>query len=342
MNRPLARTLEIRTSPHVVSGYAVETIMGNVLLALAPATLFGLWAFGTGAALVLATAIASCLLAERIAGAWIGRRGTLGDYSAAVTGLLYGLTLPPSLPLWMVVVGGLISIWIGKSLFGGLGANPFNPALVGRAVMQATFPVPMTTWIVPFAADRFTAIPASVLALPFTRPAVDATTAATPLSLWKFSHQPTGEVDLALGLVGGSLGETSAVLLLAGGLWLVARNLMSWRIPVAIFAVVAGGSAALHLHDPARYASAGFMLFSGGLMLGALFMATDMVTAPVTQRGRWAYGALIGALVVLIRVWGGMPEGVMYAILLGNAAAPQFDRMLESRVFGTVRRKGAA
>src|SRR5690606_5209320 len=174
-----------------------------------------------------------------------------------------------------------------------------------------------------------------------TRPVVDATTAATPLSLWKFSHQTTGETELAFGLAGGSLGETSAVLVLLGAIWLIARNLMSWRIPAAIFGVVALGSAALHAHDPARHATPAFMLLSGGLMLGALFMATDPVTAPVTPRGRWAYGALIGVLVVVIRAWGGMSEGVMYAILLGNATAPHFDRWLAPQVFGTARRRAA-
>jgi electron transport complex protein RnfD len=330
-----AKTLEIRTSPHFVSGYSVDTIMFNVVLALGPTTLFGIWAFGLAGAAVLATATASCVLTEHLLCRANGRPSTVGDWSAAITGLLYGLTLPASLPLWMVAVGGVISMVVGKALFGGLGKNPFNPALVGRAILQATFPVPMTTWVVPFAAGRFSAFPSSTFTPPLALPSYDAVTAATPLSAWKFAHQPTALSDLSLGFVGGSTGETSALLILLGGLYLVARNMMSWRTPVAIFAAVAAFSGALHLADPAKYASPLFMLTAGGLALGAVFMATDMVTSPLTGRGMWAYGVLIGVLVVLIRVWGGMPEGVMYAILLGNAVAPHLDNLLRPRVYGT-------
>ncbi len=330
-----AKTLEIRTSPHLMSGYAVDSIMFNVVVALAPAVVFAIYAFGWAAVAVLGTATATCVATEAIATRLSGRTSTLGDGSAVVTGLLYGLTLPASLPLWMVVVGGLVSMVVGKLLFGGLGQNPFNPALVGRAVMQATFPVAMTTWLPAFAVGRFSSLPGSLLTLPFTQPAYDAATQATPLALWKFSRQATGAADLALGFVGGSTGETSAALLLLGGAYLVARNMMSWRTPVAIFASVAAVSGALHLMDPARYAGPEFHLFAGGLVLGAVFMATDMVTSPITRGGAWIYGALIGVLVVVIRVWGGMPEGVMYAILLGNATAPHLDRLTRPRVYGT-------
>ena len=333
----LAKTLEIRTSPHIISGYDADTIMFNVVVALAPVTLFAVYAFGWAALLGLTTAVASCLAAERAACRGSGRPATLGDWSAAVTGLLYGLTLPPGLPLWMVAVGGAISIWIGKSIFGGLGFNPFNPALVGRAVLQATFPVAMTSWIPAFADERFARLPASLLTVPFAKPAYDALSGATPLAAWKFARQPTDVSDLALGFVGGSAGETSALLIVLGGAYLVLRNFMSWRTPVAIFAAVGALAAVLHQVDPARYASAGFMLFSGGLALGAVFMATDMVTSPITPRATWVYGALIGTLVVVIRTWGGMPEGVMYAILLGNATAPHLDRWLQPKVFGTSR-----
>ncbi len=342
MRRPdagTAGTLEIRTSPHVLSGYSVDTIMFNVALALLPATAFALYAFGWAALAVLATAIASCLVVERLACRLAGRASTTGDWSAAVTGLLYGLTLPASLPLWMAALGGVITMVIGKLLFGGLGSNPFNPALVGRAVMQATFPVAMTTWIPPFGLDRFAALPHSTLTWPFLQPVYDAVTAATPLSLWKFGHQATGARDLALGFVGGSTGETSAVLLLLGGVYLVIRNMMSWRVPVAIFGSVAALAGALHWVQPERYASAAFMLGAGGLALGAIFMATDPVTSPLTPIGSWVYGGLIGVLVVVIRTWGGMPEGVMYAVLLGNAAAPHLDNLLRTRVYGTGSRR---
>ena len=330
-----AKTLELRTSPHVLSGYAVDSIMFNVLVALAPATAFAVYAFGWAAVAVLGTATASCVAIEALVARASGRPATVGDWSAVVTGLLYGLTLPASLPLWMVVIGAAVSMVVGKLLFGGLGQNPFNPALVGRAVMQATFPVAMTTWLPPFAAERFAGLPGSLLTLPFAQPVYDAATQATPLAAWKFGRQATGVADLALGFVGGSTGETSALLLLLGGVYLIARNMMSWRTPVAILASVAAVSGVLHWVDPARYAGPVFHLFAGGLVLGAVFMATDMVTSPITRGGCWIYGALIGVLVVVIRVWGGMPEGVMYAILLGNAAAPHLDNLIRPRVYGT-------
>jgi len=335
MTARLEKTLEIRSSPHLLSGYSVDTIMFNVVVALAPTTLFAIYAFGLAGLAVLAVSVASCLAAEALAARARGGGGTLGDWSAAVTGLLYGLTLPAGIPLWMAAVGGFVAILIGKAIFGGLGGNPFNPALVGRAVLQAAFPVSMTTWSPAFLAERFAALPGSSLTFPFAEPLHDAVTAATPLALWKFGGETTDTGALALGFVGGSTGETSALLILVGGLYLLARNMMSWRIPAALLGAVAAASGALHLADPARYATPAFMLVAGGLMLGALFMATDMVTSPITAGGQWIFGALVGLLVVAIRTWGGMPEGVMYAILLGNAVAPHLDRLLRPTVYGT-------
>jgi electron transport complex protein RnfD len=329
------KTLEIRTSPHILSGYSVDTIMFNVVLALLPITAFAVFAFGLAALLTLSMALASCILTEHLICRASGKPSTVGDWSVTITGLLYGLTLPPSLPLWMVAVGGVICVAMGKAMFGGLGFNTFNPALVGRAVLQAAFPVALTTWIPSFGAGRFSSLPSSTLTLPFTEPTVDAITSATPLALWKFSQEATATADLALGFTSGSVGETSGVLILLGGIYLIARNMMNWRIPVAIFAAVAVLSGALHLVDPARYASPLLMLFSGGLMLGAMFMATDMVGSPMTSRGCYLYGALIGVVTVVIRTWGGLPEGVMYAILLGNAVTPHLDRWTRPTVFGT-------
>ena len=329
------QTLEIRTSPHIASGYSVETIMFNVVLALLPATVFAVLAFGLAGLATLVTAVASCLVAEQLACRLSGQASTLGDWSVAITGLLYGLTLPPALPLWMVAVGGFVGVGLGKALFGGLGWNAFNPALVGRAFLQAAFPVAMTTWTPAFGPGRFSQLPGSTLTLPFTKPLYDGVTGATPLSLWKFDQQLTEVGELALGFVGGSTGETSALLILLGGGYLVARNMMNWRIPAGIFATVLAVRGALHALDGQRYASPLFMLFSGGLMLGAVFMATDMVASPITGWGCLLYGALIGLLVVVIRVWGGMPEGVMYAILLGNAVSSHIDRLVRPTVYGT-------
>jgi electron transport complex protein RnfD len=235
----------------------------------------------------------------------------------------------------MTAVGGIVAVAIGKALFGGLGHNPFNPALVGRAVLQAAFPVAMTTWIPGFASGRFTSLPSSVLTWPFTEPIYDVVTTATPLAMWKFDRQLAEAGDLAMGFISGSTGETSSILILIGGIYLAARNMMNWRIPVSIFATVAAFSGILHTIDAANYASPIFMLFSGGLMLGAVFMATDMVASPMTSTGCVLYGLLIGILVVVIRVWGGMPEGVMYAILLANAVSPHIDSLIRPTVYGT-------
>ena len=331
----LARTLEIRTSPHVLSGYSVDTIMFNVVLALLPATLFAVYAFGWMALLTLLVAVASCVLTEQLACRASGRSATLGDWSVAIAGLLYGLTLPPGLPLWMVAVGGAFGVGVGKALFGGLGMNPFNPALVGRAFAQAAFPAAMTTWTPAFQPGRFSSVPGSTLTLPFTEPSYDAVSGATPLALWKFEQQATDAMDLALGFIGGSTGETCALLILVGGAYLAARNMMNWRIPAAIFASVALLAGALHALDPERYASPLFMLLSGGLVLGAVFMATDMVSSPMSHLGCVVYGAAIGVVTLVIRVWGGLPEGVMYAILLGNALTPHIDAWLRPTAFGS-------
>jgi electron transport complex protein RnfD len=334
----LKKHLEIASSPHISDGASVDNIMLNVVLALLPVTLFAVYAFGNGGALVIATALASCMLTEHLLCKATRQASTVGDWSAAITGLLYGLTLPPGLPLWMVVVGGVFAIAIGKFLFGGLGSNAFNPALVGRTFLQAAFPQAMTYWSQPFAENRFQGIPSSILALPFAQPVYDAATSATPLARMKFERVFAADSDLVYGLTTGSVGETCGILILLGGAYLVARKMMNWRIPMSIFATVAVMTWACMLYDPARYPGPLFMLFSGGLMLGAVFMATDLVASPITNSGCWLYGILIGVLVVVIRFWGGMPEGVMYAILLANAVSPHIDKLIQPRVFGTGRR----
>ncbi len=339
MNVP-DKTLEIGSSPHMTSGDSVDVIMRNVVIALIPVCAFSVYTFGTAAALVLATAIFSCIATEHILCKVTGQASTIGDWSVGITGLLYGLTLPPDLPLWMVAVGGIFAVAVGKFLFGGLGSNAFNPALVGRAFLQAAFPQAMTHWTAPLGDSRFLELPGSTLALPFAEPAYDAMTKATPLAVMKFDSIQAADRDLLLGLTSGSVGETCAVLILIGGAYLVARNMMNWRIPISIFATVAVISWVFNSYDPVLFARPTFMLLSGGLMLGAVFMATDMVASPITNSGCWLYGFLIGGLVVVIRFWGGMPEGVMYAILLANAVSPHIDRLIKPRVFGTGRGAG--
>jgi len=331
----LKKTLNISTSPHLAKDISVEVIMRNVVFAMLPSGLFSIYAFGWNAALVLITAVVSCLMTEHFLCRISKKSSTVSDWSAIITGLLLGFTLPPIFPLWMTFLGGVMAIAMGKFLFGGLGYNVFNPALVGRAVLQAAFPVAITTWYSGFMDDRFTRINSSVLTLPFMAPTVDGVSGATPLSAFKFDGITTDISDLAFGLVGGSAGETSAVLILLGGLYLVIRNFMNWRIPVSILTTVFVFSGLLYWVDPSQYPSPTFMLFSGGLMLGAVFMATDMVASPITSWGVVLYGIIIGALVVVIRIWGGLPEGVMYAILLANAISPHIDRLIRNRVYGT-------
>lgn len=329
------KTLEIHTSPHIATAASVDTIMRNVVYALLPVCAFAVYVFGLTALVTLMAATLSCVLAEHLFCRWRGEASTLGDWSVTVTGVLYGLTLPPGLPVWMVVLGGFVAVGVGKFLFGGLGYNAFNPALVGRAFLQAAFPVAMTTWYPSLGAARFTALPSSTFAFPFATPTYDSISGATPLAAMKFDGDITAATDLVMGLTSGSTGETSSLLIIVGGIYLVARNMMNWRIPVAVLATVFALSGALHLLDPGSYPSPVFMLFAGGLMLGAVFMCTDMVASPMTGLGCVLYGVLIGALVVVIRLWGGMPEGVMYAILLANAVSPHIDNLVRPRVYGT-------
>lgn len=329
------KTLEIHSSPHISGAVSVNKIMRNVVLALLPTVGFAVFAFGLTALLTLATATLSCVLTEHLYCKLSRQLSTLSDWSVTITGLIYGLTLPPGLPLWMVFLGGVIAVALGKSLFGGLGSNPFNPALVGRAFLQAAFPVAMTTYTPAFGLDRFTSVPYSALALPFMAPTYDGATGATPLAAMKFEERVTETADLVMGFTGGSIGETCGLLIFLGGIYLIARNMMSWRIPAGIFIAVTVLSGIFHQTDPKVYPSPEFMLFSGGLMLGAMFMATDTVASPITPLGCFVYGLLIGTLVVIIRLWGGMPEGVMYAILFGNAASPHIDRLIRPTVYGT-------
>jgi Na+-translocating ferredoxin:NAD+ oxidoreductase subunit D len=327
--------LELAASPHLHTPDSTERIMWTVVATLLPLITVSFWVFGISALLVVTAATLGALATERLT----GPPSTLRDGSAVITGLLLGLTLPPGFPLWMAFTGGVVAIGFGKVIFGGLGQNVFNPALLGRAFLQAAFPAAITTWAAPatsrmqLAGDNF--------ALPLMTPRVDALSEATPLGLMKFEQVTTEHASLLFGSTTGSLGETSALVILLCGAYLAWKRYLEWRIPVSIFATVALLSGTLWLLNPERYADPMFMLLSGGLVFGAVYMATDMVTSPVTKAGAWIFGAGIGALVVLIRSWGGLPEGVMYAILLMNAMVPFINRATRPRVFGTPRRRPA-
>ncbi len=322
--------LLVTASPHLATKATTPTIMWNVVGSLVPIVIVSVYLYGISALLVLAATTAGALLPERI---W-GRAGALRDGSALITGILLALTLPPGIPIWMAFVGAFFGVALGKVVFGGLGQNPFNPALLGRAFLQAAFPVALTTWPAP--GGPWWAFKGDTLALPLMNAkAPDVLTAATPLGLMKFEHAPTSLFDLLLGFTGGTLGETSALLILVCGGYLAWRKFLEWRIPASIFATVTLLSGLLHMLDPARYPSPLFMLLSGGLVLGAMFMATDMVTSPTTHKGCWAFGIGIGVIVVVIRLWGGLAEGVMYAILLMNALVPFINRWTQPTLFGT-------
>ncbi len=334
MTAPATPRLIVTASPHLKPADSTPRIMWNVVGSLVPVVAASAWFFGISALLVTAAAMLGAIAAERM----FGKGGTLADGSAAITGLLLGLTLPAGMPLWMVFVGGAFGIGFGKAVWGGLGQNVFNPALVGRAFLQGAFPVAITTW--PTAGGNFFSLKGDLFVAPFLHPAVNAVTSATPLGLLKFEGKGTSLVHLVMGTTGGSIGETAALVILAGGAYLALRNYLNWRIPVSILVTVAVLSTVLHAIDPGK-PDAAFMLFSGGLMLGAVYMATDMVTSPVTNRGRWIFGAGIGALVVVIRIWGGLPEGVMYAILFMNALVPFINRATQPRVFGAAARRAS-
>ena len=330
---PASRALRLNAAPHLHAGGAVPRLMLHSVIALLPVTLFAVALFGLAALATIVVAIFSCLLAERV----FAQPSALSDGSAMLTGLLLGLSLPPALPLWMVVVGGFVAVGVGKHLFGGLGAPVFHPVLVGRVFLQAAFPVAMAqAWLVPLASGRASEIPATSLALPFMSPNApyDGLSGATPLAAIKAGDADEISVPLAdlwLGTVAGSVGETSALLLLLGGLYLVVMRVIDWRIPVALLSTVAVLSAALFGFDGERYPSMLTALASGGLMLGAWFLASDPSVSPMTRRGTWVYGLAIGVLVVVIRQFSGQAEGVMYALLLGSALTPHIDRWTRPR-----------
>jgi len=349
MNNALNTTvIEVRTSPHLHSPMSVVKIMRNVVYALLPLCAYAVWTFGISAAALLAAATLSAVLTEHLICRFNGRESTVPDFSVVITGLLLGLALPPGLPLWMAAVGGIIAVGPGKLLFGGLGFNVFNPALVGRAFLQAAFPIAITAYTPPFLANRFTEFIPSSLAFPFMKAApltdwiakvgIDSFTGATPLMLQKFDHVTVDPWTMLTGNRAGSSGEIPAILILLCGLYLVIRKMMDWRITAAMLGGAALTSAIFHWSDPAKYADPFFTLVTGGLMLGAVFMATDPVASPVTPLGMWIYGILMGVLTVLIRCLGGLAEGVMYAILLGNALAPLIDNLTQPRTYGAGRK----
>lgn len=312
----MSQMLTISASPHLHTSRSVSKCMWHVIVALLPAVACSIYYFGLGAMVVIASSILGCVIVEYAINRWMLRApSTIGNGSAVLTGLLLALNLPSNIPVWIVLIGSVVAIGIGKMSFGGLGCNIWNPALVGRVFLLISFPAQMTSWPVPLENQwRY----------------LDATTGATTLGMLKLGEISPDSVDLwhsAMGLTAGSLGEVSALALLLGFAWLLVTRVITWHIPVAIFASVA--LLALAVGD-----NVGVQLLSGGLMLGAIFMATDYVTSPMSRKGMILYGVMIGAITVVIRKWGAYPEGVSFAILLMNSFVPLIDRYIKPRKFG--------
>lgn len=322
--------LIVSLSPHVHGGDSVQKNMYGVCLALLPALLASFYFFGLGAVVVMATSVLACVFFEWAITKFIlkSNKLTILDGSAILTGILLGFNLPSNLPVWIILIGALVAIGVGKLTFGGLGQNPFNPALVGRVFLLISFPVQMTSWPVSGQLTQY----------------LDAETAATPLSIMKEAitsqnvsalEKLPDSLSMLIGQTGGCLGEVSAICLLLGCVYMIVRKIITWHIPVSILATVFVCSGALHLADPV-YANPLQVLMSGGLILGACFMATDYVTSPMTRKGQLVYGVCIGFLTVLIRNWGAYPEGMSFAILIMNAFTPLINTYCKQKSYGEV------
>ncbi len=312
----MSQLITISPSPHAHTSVTVSRLMTNVIIALIPAVLVALYCFGIGAAIVIVTSIVGCVAVEYLITRYmLHQKSSIGNMSAILTGLLLALNLPSNLPVWTILIGCVVAIGIGKMTFGGLGCNIFNPALVGRVFLLLSFPVQMTTWPLP-----------NVNRMNY----LDAVTGATTLGELKQGLIEPGNVNLVdqlLGFTGGSMGEVGAIALLLGFIYLLATRTISWHTPVAILATVAIFSAIIGVN-------VGVQLLTGGLLLGAIFMATDYVTSPMTHKGQLIYGVMIGLITVIIRQWGAYPEGMSFAILIMNGVTPLINRYVKPRRFG--------
>lgn len=323
----MEHTFIISPSPHIHSHDSISKNMYGVLIALIPAFLVSLYYFGLGAFIVTLVSVASCVLCEFLIQKFLFKKAPrIWDGSAIVTGVLLAFNLPSNLPVWIIIMGAIVTIGVGKMSFGGLGNNPFNPALVGRVFLLISFPVQMTSWPLP---------------APFNTAYMDAETGATPLAIIK-GHvgQLPDTINLLIGEMGGSLGEVSAIALLIGFIYMLVRKIITWHIPVSMLVTVFIFTGILYLINPEKYASPLIHLLSGGLLLGAIFMATDYVTSPMTTRGMLIYGTGIGIITVVIRVFGAYPEGASFAILIMNAFTPLINIYSKPKRFGGGKKNG--
>ena len=316
--------LIVSLSPHAHGTDSVERNMYGVIIALVPALIVSFLYFGIGSVVVCASSVAACVFFEWAITKYILKKEpTISDGSAILTGLLLGFNLPSNLPVWIVIIGALVAIGIGKMTFGGLGCNPFNPALVGRCFLLASFPAQMTTWPL---VDATSAFP-----LTYT----DAETGATVLSLLNEGvKELPSYTSLLIGNHGGSLGEVSAIALLLGFAYMLWKKIITWHVPVTIILTVFAFTGIMHLVNPETYASPFLHILSGGLMLGAIFMATDYVTSPMTKKGMVIYAIGIGLLTSIIRLFGSYPEGMSFAILIMNSLTPLINAYVKPKHFG--------
>ena len=327
-----SQQIVISASPHVHTSRTSKKIMFDVVYALIPAFLVSLYVFGIGALVVTSVAVISCIVFEFLIQKYLLKTAiTVGDGSALITGILLAFNLPSGIPIWMVVVGSLIAIGVAKMSFGGVGFNIFNPALVGRVFLLISFPVQMTMW--PTAVENNTVL-------------TDAVTGATPLGVIKeglmfgetmteLSTKIPSYLDMLLGVTGGSLGEISAIALLFGGVYLLIRRIITWHIPVVMLVTMAVLTGIFWIIDPNHYANPLIHILSGGAILGAFYMATDLVTSPMTKKGMIIFAVGIGVLTVVIRLFGAYPEGVSFAILIMNAFVPLINTYFKPKRFGS-------
>lgn len=333
----MSNLLNVSLSPHTHDKETTRKLMIGVVIALLPSLFTSIFYFGYGAIIVTVTSVTSCLLFEYLIQRFILRKPiTITDGSALVTGLLLAFNLPSNIPVFVIVIGSFIAIAVAKMTFGGLGNNPFNPALVGRVFMLISFPVQMTSWPVPAG---------------FGTGYTDAITGATPLAIIKeglkngesisqlVTQIPT-PAQMFLGKMGGSMGEVAAVALLIGFVYLLVKKIITWHIPVSVIGSMAIFTTILWLVNPEKNADPMFHILAGGVLLGAIFMATDYVTSPMNPKGMLIYGCGIGILTVIIRVWGAYPEGVSFAILIMNAFVPLMNAYIKPKRFGEVVKNG--
>ncbi|MBW2276758.1 MAG: RnfABCDGE type electron transport complex subunit D [Deltaproteobacteria bacterium] len=333
------------SSPHVHGGASTKRIMWTVSATLLPAAIWSVYLFGVPALTVILSTVICCQGFETLSQMIARKPLTINDGSAVLTGLILALTLPPGLPIWICAVGAFVAIVVAKAVFGGLGQNPFNPAMTGRVFLLIAFPGPLTRWLVPqgtgeeLFGQAVTAYDGAGNLVALGSDNIDAITAATPLGL--LSERGAHAVaalesgsDVFVGQINGSLGETSALLLLVGGVFLLIRKIISWHIPVSFMATVALFAAITNGIDDSVFAGPVFHLCTGGVIIGAWFMATDYVTSPMFPAGKLIFGIGCGVLTMVIRLWAGYPEGVSFAVLLMNACVPIIDTYTRPKKFG--------